>query len=186
MGSRIYTRGGDAGTTSLADGTRVPKDEARVEACGSLDEACSWVGAARARAADELLEGLLVFLGHRLMGCASSLAAPDGLGAPAVDGEDVALLERAIDRLEERTGPIGGFVLPGGCEAAAMLHVARTVLRRAERRLASLAAREPVDPAVRSFVNRGSDLLFAAARYANAAEGRGDVMWERDAPRPAL
>ena len=103
-----------------------------------------------------------------------------------VDDADVELLERAIDRLEERAGAIEGFVLPGGSRAAALLHVARTVCRRAERELWRLAEAEPVDATVLRFVNRSSDLLFAAARYANAVDGRGDARWDKERSPPDL
>ncbi len=188
MGSRLYTRGGDRGTTSLVDGTRVPKDAARLEACGSLDEACSLVGAARAHVEDVLLDGLLAFFQHRLYSCTSVLAAPPGTEArvrppgPA----DVLLLEEAVDRFEQSTGALDAFVLPGGSVAASLLHVARTVCRRAERRLVTLDGAEPVDPGIAAFVNRGSDFLFAAARYANHLEGMGDVRWDERLPRPAI
>lgn len=181
----IYTRTGDKGQTSLADGTRVPKDAPRVEAYGDVDEANSWVGAARALVSDPLLDGLLEFLQHRLYNCSSNLATPPGASftPPGIDDEDVAHLERAIDRFEQTTGPLRAFVLPGGCSDAALLHVARTVVRRAERRLISL---EGVDPLVLRFINRSSDFLFAAARYANVVCGSQDVLWNKDLPLPDL
>ncbi len=188
MSSTIVTRGGDGGTTSLADGRRVPKTDLRVEAYGTVDEANSWVGAARAFTSDPLLAAALELVQHRLYNCSSNLATPaDGALAPTrVSPEDVLWLERAIDRFEERTGPLTRFVVPGGCRDAALLHVARTVVRRAERLVVALAAREPVDPEVRRFLNRTSDFLFAAARYANAACGAGDVLWNKDLLRPEL
>jgi cob(I)alamin adenosyltransferase len=188
MGSRLYTRGGDGGETSLLDGTRVPKDAERLEAYGTLDEACSIVGAARAHVEDGLLDGLLEFFQHRLYNCSSGLAAPPGTSAhvPLPGRDDVNLLERAIDRFEESTGGLDAFVLPGGSVPAGLLHVARTVCRRAERRLVTLAATEPVDAGLVAFVNRGSDFLFAAARYANRLQGAADVHWDRHLPPPSL
>ena len=164
------------------------KDAARVEAYGTVDEANSWVGAARAFASDPLLLSVLTFLQHRLYNCASNVATPAGasLDPPHVTGEDVSALEAAIDAFEARTGPIRGFVLPGGTRAAGLLHVARTVCRRAERCLVTLAADEPVEAEVLRFVNRASDVLFAAARYANAVDGDGDLAWDSAAPRPEL
>ena len=184
--SSIYTRTGDRGTTALADGRRVSKTDLRVEAYGTVDEANSWIGAARAFCDDALLDGVLEFLQHRFYNCSSNVATPpDGDRAPvAVAPADVEYLERAIDRLEERTGPIGGFVVPGGDRAAGLLHVARTVCRRAERRLLALADIAPVDPVVLKLVNRSSDLLFAAARFANHLAGSGDVLWDRELDPP--
>jgi cob(I)alamin adenosyltransferase len=184
----IYTRTGDRGTTSLVDGSRVGKDALRVEAYGTVDEANSWVGAARAHTADPLLASCLEFLQHRLYNCSSNLATPPGgeITPPLIAEGDVAWLEQAIDRFEERSGAIGGFVVPGGCPDAGFLHLARTVCRRAERRMVSLAQAEAVDTLVLRFVNRASDFLFAAARYANALACGGDVDWNPTLPRPAL
>lgn len=180
----IYTRTGDTGTTSLADGSRVSKEASRIEAYGTVDEANSWVGAARAWAGDAKLDGILEFLQHRLYNCSSNLATSPGssMEPPRVTVEDIAFLERAIDVLQERAGSIRGFVLPGGSKCAGVLHVARTVCRRAERRIWALARCEWVDPDVVKFVNRASDLLFAAARYAAATQGEGDVLWDKDLP----
>lgn len=188
MASRIYTRGGDAGDTSLVDGTRVPKDAARVEAYGEIDEANAWVGAARAWVDDPLLDRALELVQHRLYNCSSNLATPPGAGfqPPTVSDEDLAFLERAIDRFEEETGALSSFVLPGGVRAAALLHVARTVCRRAERHLVALKRSEEVDALVLKFLNRSSDFLFAAARYANKVAGADDVSWDRDLPVPTL
>ncbi len=188
MTSKIYTRRGDKGQTSLIDGTRVPKDSQRVAAYGTVDEANSWVGLARANCSDPLLDRVLELVQHRLYNCSSNLATPPGSGiAPtAVSQADVDFLERAIDRLEERAGSLDHFVLPGGTVAAGFLHVARTVCRRAEREMVRLAAGERVDPTVLKFVNRSSDLLFAAARYAAAIDGPGDLRWDRDLPLPEL
>ena len=187
MKSRIYTRIGDRGATSLADGTRVPKGALRIEAYGTIDEANSWVGVARAFTDDARLGAALELLQHRLYNCSSNVATSDpAAGATRVSGEDVAFLERAIDALDGAAGEIRGFVLPGGGRAASFLHVARTVCRRAERLLWTLAEREPVDPDVLAFLNRASDLLFAAARYANRLERGGDVLWDKAAPTPEM
>jgi len=186
MKSSIYTRSGDAGTTSLVDGRRVSKTDARVAAYGTVDEANSWIGAARAFGNDPLLDRVLEFLQHRFYNCSSNIATPpDGDFEPVtVAPADISFLERAIDRFEEATGPLGGFVLPGGERAAGLLHVARTVCRRAERRILVLHADEPVDPVVLKLVNRASDVLFAAARYANHLAGSGDVLWDADLTVP--
>jgi cob(I)alamin adenosyltransferase len=184
--SLIYTRTGDRGETSLSDGSRVAKTDLRVEAYGTVDEANSWVGAAVAFTDDGPLRSVIEFLQHRLYNCSSNVATPPGAAhaPPAITAEDVAALEQAIDRLEARAGAIRCFVLPGGTRAAGLLHVARTVCRRAERRLLALRAVAPVDEQVLRFVNRASDLLFAAARYANAVEGSGDVPWDPRRPLP--
>jgi len=188
MNSRIYTRTGDGGETALVDGTRVPKDAARVEAYGAIDEANAWVGAARARCVEPLLDRTLELVQHRLYNCSSNLATPpgaSGFSPPTIFEGDLTFLERAIDRFEEASGPVSVFVLPGGTEAAALLHVARTVCRRAERRVVTMRqAGDPVEPLVLKFLNRTSDFLFAAARYANRVAG--DVAWNREIPPPEL
>jgi cob(I)alamin adenosyltransferase len=183
----IYTGTGDAGETSLGDGTRVPKTSRRVEAYGTIDEANSFVGLARARIADERLGSILLFLQQRLMNCASSLSlsrAREGGTRSGIDPADVIALEHAIDTLSAGVGPLGGFVVPGGGETAARLHVARTVLRRAERRVHALAAEDQIDPEVLAFLNRGSDLLFAAARYAATLEREDEERWDPRAVSP--
>ena len=186
MSEPIYTRNGDGGETSLADGTRVSKAAARVEAYGAIDEANSVVGLARSAIRESSdgetdLDRILGFVQHRLMSCAGALATPTPAsprGVPAISAADITHLERSVDRLSERAGNLDHFVLPAGCELAARLHVARTVVRRAERRLAALAATDDFEPLVMQFVNRLSDLLFAAARYANAEDGCGDEEWD--------
>lgn len=186
MPSSIYTRGGDTGRTSLADGRRIPKDHIRVEAYGAVDEANSWIGEVRSHIEDPLLSSILTFLQHRFYNCSSNLARPSGDGAPTISEDDVTFLERAIDRLDEIAGPIRTFVVPGGTSAASSLHIARTVTRRAERRIVSLNEQETVDPGVLAFINRSSDLLFAAARYANRIAQVPDVPWKPDLAPPIL
>jgi cob(I)alamin adenosyltransferase len=187
--SPIYSGRGDDGTTSLGDGRRVPKTHERVEAYGTVDEACSVVGVARSYADDEMLRDLLRFVQQRLVNCSSRLALPpESRTAETANVSDVdaALLERAIDLFEERTGALDRFVLPGGCILASELHAARSVLRRAERRVAVLDPLEDDDREVARFLNRASDLLFAMARYANQQCSRTDTYWERDAAPPDL
>jgi cob(I)alamin adenosyltransferase len=188
MSSSIYTRTGDKGRTSLVGAARVPKDSIRVEAYGTIDEANSWVGVARACTTHPVLWDALDFLQHRLFNCSSNLATPADAAVvpPTVDDADVEFLERSIDHYEDRSGPLSGFILPGGNQCAAYIHVARTVLRRAERRIVTLAADEPVDPMVMKFVNRSSDFLFAAARYSNYTRGRTETCWDKEHPRPEL
>jgi len=185
MTGPIYTRRGDTGETSLASGDRVPKNSARVEAYGTVDEANSAIGLARAAMRDiaalETLDATLAFVQNRLFDCSSNLSTPaDAVTArtPRVAAADIAALEHAIDRMTAAMGEIDRFVLPAGCEPAVRLHVARTVVRRAERRILDLVEAEPVDSDVLAFVNRLSDLLFIAARYVNHTCGAGDVHWE--------
>jgi len=183
----IYTRRGDRGETSLADGSRCRKDSARVEAYGALDEANSAIGLARSAGADAPVEDVLRFAQQRLFNCTAMLARPaDSVpaGSPSVTAEDVAALETSIDRFEALSGPPAGFVVEGGCEVAARLHVARAIVRRAERRVVTLDTLEPVDENVMAFVNRLSDALFAAARYSNTVAGHLDEAWNAQAPRP--
>lgn len=186
MSGPIYTRRGDTGDTSLVGGARVPKHHPRVEAYGAIDEANAHIGLVRSAlnvaAEDEAnIDRILDFAQHRLFNCSSRLATPasaEGDDTPRISPEDVTRIEGYIDELSSATSPLEHFVLPGGCEQSARLHVARTVIRRAERRLTELAAREPVDEHVQSFVNRLSDLLFALARYANKVYQGGDVYWD--------
>lgn len=185
---KIYTRTGDTGTTSLVDGSRISKTALRVEVYGTIDEINSWVGAARAFSADPLLERCLEFLQHRFYNCSSNVATPPGqtITPPGIDPADVTWLEQAIDHFEEKTGKLDRFVVPGGSKPASLLHIARTVCRRGERLLVHLAEQEPVDQQVRNFINRSSDFLFAAARYANSAESLTDVFWQQQIPPPIL
>jgi len=189
--SPIYTGAGDGGTTSLADGTRIPKDDPRVEAYGSVDECCSLLGVARSLAEDELLRDVLGFAQARLYAYAVVLACdqagdiPDPAFPQRADA-DVDLLERAVDRFESATGPLDRFLVPGGCPLAAQLFYARAVTRRAERRVLAIADGGPGDRAAARFLNRLSDALFAAARYANHDAGRPDQPWDPDTPFPML
>jgi cob(I)alamin adenosyltransferase len=177
----IYTRRGDDGETSLGDGSRVSKDSKRVEAYGTIDEACSAVGFARAVVRDPEVGGLLSFIHQRLMNCAALTAQPVGAGSSErarLSGDDVTALERSINHLSARTGAWTGFVLGAGSEAAARLHLARAITRRAERRLVALAALESVDPMVLAFVNRASDALYAAALAENLSAGCAEEPWD--------
>jgi cob(I)alamin adenosyltransferase len=150
--TKIYTRTGDTGETSLVGGSRVAKNSSRVEAYGTVDEANSCVGHARAvleMGPDDLrLDAMLDFVQHRLFDCSSLLATPADVrvtrtGGPAIRAEDISQLESWIDELTSAAGEIDHFVLPAGCEEACRLHVARTVVRRAERRVIDLASESP-------------------------------------------
>lgn len=182
--NRIYTRTGDDGTTGLATGARRPKYDLRVEAYGTVDEANACIGLARLHTgADAELDAMLARIQNDLFDLGADLSTPDD-GKPLpyeplrILDAQVARLEGEIDQLNTHLSPLRSFVLPGGSPAAAALHLARTVCRRAERQATALAARadEPVTPAVVKYLNRLSDFLFVAARYAND-KGAADVLW---------
>jgi len=181
---KIYTKTGDSGDTSLFDGTRVKKDDARVDAYGEVDELNAWLGWSRASQSgadlDSTLDEALVHIQRDLFALGAQLADPGEKLAPrvtkAVIAEaDVARLEQLIDRLEEELPPLRRFILAGGSPAGAALHVARTICRRAERRMVAL--RPPVDPVLLRYVNRLSDLLFVLARVVNHRGGVPETEW---------
>ncbi len=175
---RIYTRGGDEGQTSLGDGQRVGKHTQRIRACGSLDEANALIGVARVHAATAV-DGLLARIQNDLFDAGADLTVPpDGkrAGTLRVTDAQVERLEREIDDLNAGLEPLTSFILPGGSEAAALLHAARTVVRRAEVELCALSVAEAVPTALLAYVNRLSDHLFVLART-EAARSGGDVLW---------
>jgi cob(I)alamin adenosyltransferase len=178
---KIYTKTGDRGETGLFGGARVSKASARVDAYGELDELNSVIGLVRSEPFDAEVDALLARVQSRLFDLGAELAtAPDSkvsLGIPLVGEEEVQLLERAIDRAEVELAPLKTFVLPGGSKAAAYLHLARTVCRRAERKLVGLAETESVREECVRYVNRLSDALFVLARLANHRAGVADVPW---------
>src|SRR5579863_9155485 len=175
--SKIYTRTGDDGTTGLGDGSRVPKDSARVEAYGTVDELNSALGVLLAVPdLPPAIGACLTEMQHELFDLGGELCIP---GHQAIRAEHVSRLEQALDGFNENLPPLKEFILPGGGPAAAACHVARAVCRRAERRCWSLARAEPVSPDALIYLNRLSDLLFVVARVlARAAEG-GEVIWRR-------
>lgn len=183
--TRIYTRGGDTGETSLGSGARVSKHAKRVAAFGDVDEANAALGVARLHAPKEI-DGLLERVQNDLFDVGADLCVPeDGRGGESalrVIAAQVERLEREIDGFNEKLEPLNSFVLPGGSAAAAHLHLARTVVRRAERSVTELAESEPVNPEVVRYLNRLSDLLFVLARHANDG-GRADVLWKPGANR---
>jgi cob(I)alamin adenosyltransferase len=186
--NRIYTRTGDAGTTRLASGAPVSKADLRVEAYGGVDETNAAVGLARrSTAGDPVLDAILARIQNDLFDLGADLATPPAVGEAEkprlrILESQVTRLEAEIDGLNARMAPLTSFVLPGGSDAAAALHLARTVCRRAERSSVALAGREEVSAAALKYLNRLSDLLFVAARFAND-EGRGDVLWTPGATR---
>ncbi|MDD3836325.1 MAG: cob(I)yrinic acid a,c-diamide adenosyltransferase [Phenylobacterium sp.] len=187
--NRIYTRTGDGGRTRLATGEPVSKTSLRVEAYGAVDETNATVGLARLHTgADTLLDPMLARVQNELFDLGADLATPpkpeevDGTVLRILDSQ-VERLEREIDELNGALPPLASFVLPGGTPAAATLHLARTVCRRAERRAVALQeAGEPVSPAALKYLNRLSDLLFVAARWAND-RGSAEVFWKSGATR---
>jgi cob(I)alamin adenosyltransferase len=188
--TRIYTRGGDAGQTSLVGGRRVAKHDLRVEAYGTVDEANAVIGLARLHAAQSNPRGeadtMLGRIQNDLFDLGADLATPeepDPKHPPLrVTAAQVERLEHEIDEMNAALAPLNSFVLPGGSAAAAHLHHARTVVRRAERLVSALAAAEAVNPEALKYANRLSDHLFVLARHLND-DGRKDVLWVPGANR---
>jgi cob(I)alamin adenosyltransferase len=177
--TKIYTRGGDRGQTSLGDGGRVAKHDLRVAAYGTVDEANAVIGLARLHT-EAAEDAMLARIQNDLFDLGADLCRPgddpDEVDTLRVQPRQVTRLESEIDDLNAALEPLESFVLPGGRPAAAYLHQARTVVRRAERLTTELAAREPVSPVAIQFLNRLSDHLFVLARHLND-RGRADVLW---------
>jgi cob(I)alamin adenosyltransferase len=178
--TRIYTRAGDTGETSLGDGSRVRKTDPRIEAYGTVDELNAVIGVALARGLPEELRPWLEEIQNELFDLGADLSVPleDERERLRVTEAQVERLEGLCDRVNERLEPLRSFVLPGGSEAAALLHVARTVCRRAERRAAALAETSELNPAALAYLNRLSDLFFILARAANAEGGSPEPLWK--------
>lgn len=174
--SKIYTRTGDAGTTGLADGSRVDKDSRRVEAMGEVDSLNSLVGAILVHAVPADVDRCLTGVQHALFDIGGELAIP---GSAVVGDAHVAGLEAALDGFNAGLPPLKEFILPGGGPAAVAAHVARAACRSAERRLVALAREEPVNEPSRRYLNRLSDLLFVLARVL-AIGDRGEVYWRHE------
>ena len=178
---KIYTKTGDSGETSLFDKTRVSKADARVDAYGEVDELNACLGAARAAGVDDEIAALIEWLQKDLFAVGARLADPSSRIAPrvekaAIGDAAVQRLEQAIDRLEETLPPLRRFILPGGSSSGALLHLARTVCRRAERRVIALGA-TAVEPVLIVYLNRLSDLLFVMARAVNHRAGVPETEW---------
>jgi cob(I)alamin adenosyltransferase len=180
---RIYTRTGDEGDTGLFGGGRVSKDDPRVEAYGAVDELNAAVGMARAIELMPRVDEILAPVQRDLFGLGAILATPDlvkmqeQLAKARIDDARITQLERAIDAGEDELEPLKAFILPGGTPKAAALHMARTVCRRAERRVVHLQQTVELPPLVTIYLNRLSDLLFVLARVANRRAGAGEVTW---------
>ncbi|GAB4326320.1 MAG: cob(I)yrinic acid a,c-diamide adenosyltransferase [Dehalococcoidia bacterium] len=180
--NRVYTRAGDEGETALVGGQRVPKDSLRIEAYGTIDELNSVIGVAVASGLAESMREPFHIIQQVLFNAGTDLATrqedKQRLELPQVTGAHVAQLEAWIDEWNAALPALKSFVLPGGDPAAAHLHVARTVCRRAERIVVALRREEGVGDFVVPYLNRLSDLLFVAARYQNKLAGHGDVLWD--------
>jgi len=185
--TRIYTRGGDKGETSLGDGSRVAKQALRVEAFGTVDEANAAIGLARLHAgADPEADAMLARIQNDLFDLGADFCTPEdgrrAAGALRIVAGQVERLEREIDAMNEKLRPLDSFILPGGTPAAAYLHLARTVTRRAERLACALAAAERINPEAVKYLNRLSDHLFVLGRRLND-NGAADVLWRPGATR---
>ena len=178
--SKIYTRTGDDGSTGLADGSRVDKDSARVEALGAVDELNTLIGAVLVHSLPADIETLLTDVQHALFDIGGEMAIP---GASTVTAHYVTGLEQALDAHNEKLPMLKEFILPGGGAAAVAAHVARAVCRRAERRMMSLSRLETVNECSRQYLNRLSDMLFVLSRVL-AVGGGGEVFWDANRNRP--
>ena len=184
MGNRltkIYTRTGDRGETGLGDGTRVPKDAARVEALGAVDELNSQIGLLLTEPLPDDVRSDLTRVQHSLFDLGGELSIP---GYVLVADEQVEFLEDRLDHYNAALPALKDFILPGGCRAAALAHIARTVCRRAERALVHTAREASVQPSSLQYLNRLSDLLFVLARVLNRAAHAPDILWQRDVAKP--
>lgn len=178
--SKIYTRTGDDGTTGLGDGARVPKDHLRVEAYGTVDELNSLLGVALTFPLPEEVRRALAPVQHELFDIGGEICIP---GRQVIDESHVAQLEQTLDGLNAALSPLKEFVLPGGTQAAALVHLARTVCRRAERRTITLARAEAINALSIKYLNRLSDLLFVAARYINVQTQTPEILWQATGKR---
>jgi cob(I)alamin adenosyltransferase len=175
--SKIYTRTGDDGSTGLGDGSRVAKDSARVAAYGTVDEANSAIGLVLAASVQSDIAELLTTVQHQLFDLGGELCIP---GHAAIQAADIDALEHALDGYNDPLPPLKDFILPGGGEAAARCHLARTIVRRAERETVTLSRLESVRPEAIRYLNRLSDLLFVLARVLARASGHGEVLWKHE------
>ena len=192
--SKVYTRTGDAGKTRLAGGQEVWKDSVRVEAYGTVDELNSMLGLIRASnepsgtkaEAAKFIENTLKWTQNKLFDLGGILATAPGESfpnMPTVSPEDVAHLEHLIDECQKDLEPLKEFILPGGGQISALLHVARTICRRAERLCVALSKEEPVSPELVKFLNRLSDAFFVFARWVAKQQGEAELLWERESPK---
>ena len=181
--NKIYTRTGDGGTAGLVDGSRVSKSSLRMTAIGEVDEANAAIGVAGAALQDQAVELRLLEIQNDLFDLGADVATPgDAEGALRIVGSQVDRLEAEIDAMNAMLEPLTSFILPGGSPGVAALHLARAIVRRAERAAVALNESEAINPQLLAYLNRLSDLLFVAARYVASGEG-GDVLWQPGATR---
>ena len=175
--TKIYTKTGDNGTTGLSDGSRVGKDHSRINVIGTIDELNSVIGLVISTLSDKTTQELLSKIQHKLFNIGGELSLP---GHSLLEDSDTTWLEEQLDSLNSELQPLKDFILPGGCQAAACCHVARSVCRRAERELVTLNNEEEVSPHIMRYINRLSDLLFVLARFINKQENVEDILWQTD------
>lgn len=175
--TKIYTRTGDDGTTGLSDTSRIDKDSLRIRAIGTIDELNSFIGLICCEDIDDDSRNSLVEIQHRLFDMGGELSMP---GNEILSKEAVRVLEQKLDNMNSDLEPLEDFILPGGCKAAAVCHVARSVCRRAERDVVGLSHYEEVSGVVLSYLNRLSDLLFVLSRCFNKASGHSDILWQHN------
>ncbi len=176
--TRIYTRTGDDGTSALIGGRRVSKNSLRLEAYGTMDELNAFLGRAIAEGVAERMRPMLHRIQNNLFDLGAELALEEIPSPPRIREESIREMEQWIDELTGELPPLSQFILPGGSLSAATLHIARTVCRRAERRVVSLKESVPVNPAILRYLNRLSDLLFVMSRFQNQSDGLEDVPWK--------
>lgn len=175
--TKIYTRTGDGGTTGLGDGSRIAKDDVRIEAIGCVDELNSVIGLLLCEELPDAVRECLTGVQHRLFDIGGELSIP---GHRMVSDDSVTGLEHILDDLNSDLPALRDFILPGGSRAAAVCHVARSVCRRTERRVHTLGKQVEINAASAHYLNRLSDLLFVMARHLNRAAGEPDVLWQRE------
>lgn len=186
---KIYTKTGDSGETGIFGGTRISKDSLRIDAIGTIDELNACIGTARSQIRDVEIDNLLHRIQNELFNIGADLATLDTHAKSErlrISPDFVGTLEKDIDRIEHQLAPLTNFILPGGSVAGSTLHLARTVCRRSERSVVTLADSESINPAILPYLNRLSDFLFVLARLVNHRVGQPEPLWESPlAPDPA-
>ncbi len=178
---KIYTKTGDTGETGLFGGARIPKNSLRIDTVGTIDELNACIGTARSQIADEAIDNLLHRIQNELFNIGADLATLDShtkSNQLRISEDFVGALEKDIDRLENQLAPLRNFVLPAGSVAGSTLHLARTVCRRSERSVVTLADSESINPTILPYLNRLSDFLFVLARFVNSRLGKTEPLWE--------